>query len=337
MRSSDRLAARSPALAPAVRRALLIGSAAAVTALVAPAPAHAYCRTSVCPGRGTASVCSPAQAGDCGIPLFWPSPCISYSIQKDASTEVSLTDTETIFATAFDTWTHAACGKGGTPRVRLDYTGPIECKVHEYNQENGNANVIVYRDDDWPYTGGSNTLALTTVTYNLDTGEIYDADMELNSFQEDFSLGDDAVTFDLLSIATHETGHFLGLSHSADVGATMYTDYKPGSINLRDLSEDDRAAICAVYPPGDPIGTCDSTARHGFSDLCGADQPEDAAVAGCSCAVPGRRSSINVGGDAGDAGGAGGPMLAALTLLGAALRRARRSAAAPSAATTRAS
>src|SRR5689334_23648589 len=48
---------------------------------------------------------------------------------------------------------------------------------HEYNQNRGNTNLIVFRDDGWPYEGSSNTLALTTVTYNLDTGEIYDADM----------------------------------------------------------------------------------------------------------------------------------------------------------------
>ncbi len=133
-----------------------------------------------------------------------------------------------------------------------------------------NANIITFRDDGWPYVGGGNTLALTTVTYHLKTGEIYDADMEINSFDVALSQGDDDVSFDLLSIATHEAGHFLGLSHSSDHDATMFADYRPGTASLRDLSQDDLDGICAVYPPGEPIKGCDPTPRHGFSALCAA-------------------------------------------------------------------
>jgi hypothetical protein len=301
----------------AARRAVAACGSAALAALAAPSPASAYCRTSVCTGVGTAAVCTPAQQSDCGIPLFWSSPCMSYSIQKDASSGVSLAETEAVFAAAFDTWMNADCDGGQKPRLLVEYTGPIECGKHEYNQKKHNANVIAFREDSWPYPGSGNTLALTTVTYNLDTGEIYDADMELNAFDTRFSVGDAAVTFDLLSIATHEAGHFLGLSHSRDYDATMFTDYRPGSVNLRDLNDDDRAGICAVYPPGAPVTGCDSTPRHGFSSLCAADQSVEEPSDGCSIAAPGggdgaRRSQTHVGTYA----------LAALAVLGAAARRA---------------
>lgn len=310
MRSDD------PVISGRARRgAVLSFSVIAAAALVRPSPALAYCRTSVCPEtKQTAAVCTPAQPTDCGIPLAWPSPCVSYSIQEDASRQVSLAEAEAIFEKAFAAWTQADCGGGQTPRMELVYTGPVACDAHEYNQKKGNANIITFRDDGWPYAGAGTTLALTTVTYNLKTGDIYDADMEINSAEVRLSLGDTDVSFDLLSIATHEAGHFLGLSHSSELEATMFADYRPGTIALRDLDDDDRAGICAVYPPGPPVKECDPTPRHGFSGECAADQPDEKKDGGCA-AAPGR---------AGTRGGAG-LLLAALTSLGV-TARARRAA-----------
>ena len=57
----------------------------------------------------------------------------------------------------------------------------VACRRHEYNAGQGNANIILFHDEVWPYQGTSNTLALTTLTFNTDTGEIYDADMEINA------------------------------------------------------------------------------------------------------------------------------------------------------------
>ncbi|WP_437948831.1 matrixin family metalloprotease [Sorangium sp. So ce296] len=307
-------------LAPAGRGARARAAASftlVAAALALPRAALAYCRTSVCPEtQSTAAVCNPQQATDCGIPLAWPSPCVSYSLQEDASDQVTLAEAEAIFEQAFATWTAADCGGGTSPRMEVTYLGPISCDAHEYNQRKGNANIITFRDDGWPYGSGGNTLALTTVTYNLKNGEIYDADMEINSFDVTLSMGDDDVSFDLLSIATHEAGHFLGLSHSAEVTATMYADYRPESTILRDLDDDDRAGICSVYPPGEPVEACDPTPRHGFSDLCAKDQPAPEESGGCAAAPS------SPGG-----GGGGGLLAAAAASLGA-LARARRGRAA---------
>src|SRR5262249_33663180 len=148
------------------------------------------------------SVCKPVQTGDCGIPLFWPSPCIGFSMQRDASMRVDLATATEILHKAFATWMLADCGGGAHPRLPVEDLGPVACRKHEYNQNQGNANIILFRDDGWPYASGNATLALTTVTYNLDTGEIYDADMELNSAQTPFTTGDTDVQFDLQSITT---------------------------------------------------------------------------------------------------------------------------------------
>jgi hypothetical protein len=270
-------------------RALLVALATLFLSALAPArDALAYCRTSSCGPKGgpaiTGSSCTPSQETDCGIPLFWPTLCVSYSLQKDASVKISFEVADEIFEKAFATWMSAPC-EDGTPQIAVKQLEPVECEGHEYNQKVGNANSIIFRDDGWPYEGANSTLALTTVTYNLDDGQIYDADMELNSAEVPLSVGDGKVEFDLLSIATHEAGHFLGLAHSADATATMYPAYNPGDTSLRDLSDDDRAGICAIYPPGDIDANCDPTPRHGFSTLCAAAQEEQQGV-GCCAVAP---------------------------------------------------
>jgi MYXO-CTERM domain-containing protein len=258
---------------------------------LAPAAAQGFCRTANCDSKDIAwQVCTPAEPDDCGTPLFWGNRCVGYTLQQDASSQVSLEEAETVFSGAFNAWVGADCGNGMHPSIQVDYMGTVECDAQEYNKKKANANVIMFRDDAWPYAGTSNVLALTTVTYNLESSEIYDADMEINSHDHDLTIGNDAVKFDLLSIATHEAGHFLGLAHSHSSDATMFADYKQSSTDLRDLLEDDVKGICAVYPPAMPRSIeCDNEPRHGFSDLCAAEQPEvvdDSSGAGCAvCAV----------------------------------------------------
>ena len=295
------------------RSNLLVALGAGVAALLGAGSAHAYCRTASClEGMPhTEQVCDPPQTTDCGIPLFWASRCIGYSIQEDASAQVTFAQTEQVVKSAFASWASAVCADGGTPQMLVTEAAPAVCHQHEYNQTRGNANIIMYHDDTWPYEGQSNaTLALTTVTYDIDTGEIYDADMELNSADNHFTLGDTGVDFDLLSIVTHETGHFQGMAHSANPEATMWPSYTPGTISLRDLSADDKAGICAIYPSTPANSDCNATPRHGFSPLCAAEQPTPS-TSKCSTTVPGNTSSF-------------APAAGVLAALGALLFAARR-------------
>jgi MYXO-CTERM domain-containing protein len=293
---------------------LAIALSVGLAALLPASPALAFCRTASCAaaGTGTGQNCMPAQPGDCGKSLFWASPCVGYSIQQNASAKVSFAEVEKIMKASFATWEGATC-TGGAPRIVATELAASECTKHEYNQDKGNTNLIVFRDDKWPYEGSSNTLALTTVTYNLETGEIYDADMELNSADSALTTSDTVVQFDLQSITTHEAGHFLGLAHSATTTATMFPDYKPGDTELRTLDPDDVLGICAIYPAGSPIpASCDPTPRHGFSTLCGSDQitTPTTSSSGCGC---------RIGGATLPSGAAG--ILAAFAALGIGARR----------------
>ncbi len=267
---------------------ILVALALASGALATPRAAAAFCRTSVCDGK-TSQVCTPPGPG-CGTPLFWSSRCVGFWMQRDASSQVSLALATSIVWNAFTNWTHVDCPNGGHPNILVKIGGDVACHRQEYNQDQANANIIMFDDASWPYEGSPNTLALTTVTYDLDTGEIYDADMELNSHDVQFTTSDTNVEFDLASIVQHESGHFLGLAHSQDSEATMFASYPKGSIALRTLEADDVAAICAAYPPGPDIPrSCDDTPRHGFSSDCAAEQPTD--PSGCCSVATGAPSN----------------------------------------------
>jgi hypothetical protein len=256
--------------------------ALAAAASLAAGEAGAYCLTSSCNDKA-GQLCTPSSPADCGIPVRWRRACFGWSIQEDASRQVDLATAEALMAQAFAAWTEAPCAQGGTPSIGAINLGPVECDQQEYNQEDGNANAVIFRDEEWPYAGQGNTLALTTVTYNLDDGEIYDADLEVNASPPvQLTLGDADVQHDLASILTHEAGHMLGIAHSPVTGATMTVEYLPGDTSLRDLHPDDVEAICAHYPPDANPGTCDPTPRRGFQEDCGGpiDRGDD-----CGCRV----------------------------------------------------
>lgn len=284
-RAEPRRPARSCA-PPARRRrsalSLALGLAALSSTLSSANTAEAFCRTAVC-GEQAGQVCTPPSANDCGTPLYWGKRCLSYSLQQDASLQVDLLTAELVMDQAFDAWENADCGGTGPGLAAINF-GPVSCSETEYNQEAGNANVVIFRDGTWPYVGQGSTLALTTVTFSLDTGEIFDADLEVNSTGSlVLTVGDEDVQYDLLSILTHEAGHMLGLAHSSVDEATMTVEYVPGDTSLRDLHPDDAAAVCATFPPsGEDLASCDPEPRHGFSTVCGDDAPP---AEGCSCHI----------------------------------------------------
>jgi MYXO-CTERM domain-containing protein len=302
-------------------RALVAGCALALATSLATPDAAAFCRTTT----STTAVCA-----ESGKPLSWASRCVGYTLQSDASTQIDLASMRALMKQAFAAWSTASCptdlatcggSGGGAPSIEAHDLGDVSCACAEYNQgKPGNANVISFRDVAWTDCDGTpkpagtlDTIALTTVTYNVETGEIFDADMEINSALNHFTTTDPpapAVT-DLLSVMTHEAGHFLGLAHSVGHGeATMFESYEPGSRSMRDLAADDVCGICTVYPPS-RAASCDDAPRHGFASTCGFGSGPDAATS-CGCAVPGR------------AGSAMGALAAGALALAVAVRRRRR-------------
>jgi hypothetical protein len=290
--------------------------------------ASAFCRTTTCDAANPDANCQ-YDANHCsltGSPLFWGTACIGFGVQKDGSPlrHVTYKTFDGIVRTAFNQWTASPCSGGGHPSFRMWDLGPIECGEPEFNQKTSpNANVWMMRDGDWPYQGQFATLALTTVSFSLRTGEIYDADVEINSHTiPNLTTSDTSVGSDLQSIVTHEAGHFLGLAHSPDRDATMNANYSSGDLSFRTLSPDDQAGICAAYPTDRKVAQCSApaTPRNGFSVLCGADSDGSTSAGSgpsATCSLPAR----GLGGPASSTALGG---LVGLGLLARAVRRRRR-------------
>jgi hypothetical protein len=271
-----------------------------VAVVMATRDVRAYCRTTTC---GLPPDYSPSVEGACTppdfaalcesetppvnpVPPWWRNACISYDVQQDASVQIPYATAAQLAAEAFAKWTGVMCPNGqSSSRVSIDVRdlGPVSCDEVQYSSDQGNQHVIVFRDNGSPDFDTNNTLGLTTVTFDPASGEIYDADMEINS-SVTLAVGDPvpADGYDFQSIITHEAGHFLGLAHSVDLDATMYAQYLPGTTTKRILTADDMDGICSIYLPDgyrsvdpsvDPSGqvladACDPTPRHGFQSEC---------------------------------------------------------------------
>jgi hypothetical protein len=235
-------------------------------------------------------------------------------IQKDGSKQVPYKEADRIFTAAFLQWQTANCGEGKHPSIEMWDFGPVDCNEPEFNDFLPNANIWMFRDGGWPYHDDSQTLALTTVLFERGSGVILDADVEVNSAHMQPSTGNTKVQRDLQSIATHEAGHFLGLSHSLFPGATMQAQYTEGDLDYRSLSVDDAKGICAAYPPDRAVPVCAKPQPpHGFSKYCYGGEKAPKPPQGCAVSVA-----------SGLAGGSGAGLISVLSLAIAGLLRRKR-------------
>jgi hypothetical protein len=304
-----------------VRRAASLIAQMTLAALLTSATASAYCRTTtVSPPAGftpTITTC-----WDQGDALFWKDKCIAFGVEASGSKRATYDDVVTLATQAFQTWMDAACTTGAISiTASAGKPVPVSCsKVDYVKGAKNNVNVILFHDDSWPYNDSANTLALTTLTFNTETAQILDADMEINTASNDVTTVTPVPpnSYDLLSILTHEAGHFFGLAHTGHPEATMFATYKPQSVSMRLLAADDVSGICAMYPTS---GVRPTTKGNVVADACGA-VPRGALQGSCPAVASGC-CSVATGAPASGtpAGIAGGGALLALILR---RRRARR-------------
>lgn len=163
---------------------------------------------------------------------------------------------------------------------------------------------------------GQFTLALTTTTYSVRTGSIYDADIELNGADwlyttisspacKEGSEAETCVATDVQNTVTHEIGHAVGFDHVDVEGSTMEPTAPIGQITKRLIDHGTKEGFCATYPRGLPPLPCDQqelARRRITADQDGTPQPSDL---GCASVL--------------------GPAELMLALLGLRLLRRRRS------------
>lgn len=143
----------------------------------------------------------------------------------------------------------------------------------------------------WDY--GDTVIALTTVSFDSQAGRIFDGDIEFNEVGFTFTTTDGTacrpppasqtsgcVSTDLQGVATHESGHLLGLGHTAVTDATMFPSARLGETLKRVVGSDDRNGLCTIYPEGLPPQTCGTVAPAPEASGCGCSAGSTAAPVG---------------------------------------------------------
>ena len=274
-----------------------------------------------------------------GVMFKWPQSCVKLTAYPDDFvSHMPLDEIMSGVTASADTWSTVsdACTYLS---ITVDYATGATPRANPKDQQS----MVLFRTKNWckllpsgacdttmPYDPAA--LQLTTVSARMSSGQITDADIEVNGFN--FMWGDlvanpptgGSQVHDLQNAVTHEMGHLIGLDHTCypyppgstiphpdddngvpipDCNAasievketTMFPSADSGDIDKRTLAPDDRRGVCETYPAAsDP-------------NMCVPVMLDDGG--GCNCGA-GRRSTAAM------------PVAAALAIAGLIWRRRRR-------------
>lgn len=236
----------------------------------------------------------PAACTTEGFPLAWPSAKIAYALNERGFPNMSEETLRRIARESFATWEAVTCEVGDEEETWVPVGFEFEQQEGFTTREVGpqseepNENTIVhFSREAWEKKGyDPRAFALTSNWFDKHTGRILGADIHFNggmNFGECPARGcpEEAGIADLRNVLTHEIGHLLGLSHSADPRASMWCDARAGDVNKRVLGDDDIEGICAAYPPGEA-----------FPD--DREPPAQASTGRCAVGLPGPSGSLDV-------------------------------------------
>jgi len=235
---------------------------------------------------------------DPGVPLYWSANCI-FITPDSAGTSHIAGDGE--FAAIQGVFSHWATEMNDCSYMTFSMEERVSSEVGL-----DGVNVVKFRDSEWcppdaetqadcysPGAAGLTTLFFRNTSGKSNSGEILDADIELNGVNFAISVGGVSegapqCLSDLANTLTHEVGHLLGMDHTCWVPqdedevqpvdhtgtlvprcfpasslqpyiteATMYNFQECGETKKATLHDDDVAdGVCLMYPADDDPGVC---------------------------------------------------------------------------------
>lgn len=193
---------------------------------------------------------------DPNVLLKQTSSCFYYTVNGKGSDDVGFERLQAVVRTSFSTWEDVDCSY-----FRFVETLPSDIDEVAFHPDRGNLNLLVWREvaSEWVFSKAA--VAMTTVQHDPKTGVIYDTDIEFNgawyTFGAEPSYPINTTVTDLENTITHEIGHTVGLDHTDDPSATMYSDSGSGEVKKRSLDDDDIEGLCSLYPLDDDPEKCE--------------------------------------------------------------------------------
>ena len=203
------------------------------------------------------------QAGS--LPFYWANSNVNFTINEIGDPSISDESDIAAVRLGFEAWSKV-------PSSRIDFnedTSPNARARTDWRSDNLHTVLWDTTNESGFFGPGSGLVAITPVDFDPSSGRILDADILFNGTKP-FSTSNQAGRFDIQNIATHEVGHFIGLDHSAVIGATMNPFANTSDTRLRSLEADDVAAAGSIYPIGAEPGSIQGFVRVGGKAVSGA-------------------------------------------------------------------
>lgn len=197
---------------------------------------------------GAAAYVRQTVMGDPSTPLFWQRRLIEVRPAYDSCADVAPGEVRNAVLASMEEWMLAG-GSGCTDLILVEGEPPSGLDTNLDGGMIDRQNRIVWREA-WPDMADPSALAITTIVYETASGEIQDADIDVNAEGFFWTAGDAMIVNDIQNTVTHEIGHLIGLAHTGDSEATMFASSAPGDVAKRTLHPDDIDGICTIYPVG---------------------------------------------------------------------------------------